>query len=69
MVRPQLAIVSAGGRIAGRPAREEVRERYRTAGAEILRTDEDGAIIVETDGKTLRYEGYKSGKRGILTFQ
>jgi competence protein ComEC len=66
MVRPQLAIVSAGGRIAGRPAREEVKERYRTAGAEILRTDEDGAIIVETDGKTLRYRGYKSGKKGII---
>ncbi|MBI3063643.1 MAG: DNA internalization-related competence protein ComEC/Rec2 [Deltaproteobacteria bacterium] len=69
MVRPQLAIVSTGGRIAGRPAREEVRERYRSAGAEILRTDEDGAIIVESDGKTLRYQGYKSGKKGILTFQ
>jgi competence protein ComEC len=66
MVRPQLAIVSTGGRIAGRPAREEVKERYRTAGAEILRTDEDGAIIVETDGKTLRYRGYKSGKKGII---
>ncbi len=66
MVRPQLAIISAGGRIAGRPAREEVRERYRTAGAEILRTDEDGAIVVETDGRTLRYEGYKSGKKGII---
>ncbi len=69
MVRPKLAIISAGGRIAGRPASEEVRERYRNVGAEVLRTDEDGAIIVETDGKTLRYEGYKSGKKGVLTFQ
>jgi competence protein ComEC len=68
MVRPQLAIVSAGGRIAGRPAREEVKERYRTTGAEILRTDEDGAIIVESDGKTLRYTGYKSGKKGVIRF-
>jgi len=68
MVRPQLAIVSSGGRIAGRPAREEVKERYRTAGAEILRTDEDGAIIVETDGKTLRYTAYKSGKKGVVRF-
>jgi beta-lactamase superfamily II metal-dependent hydrolase len=68
MVRPKLAIVSTGGRIAGGPAREEVRERYRNAGAEILRTDEDGAIIVETDGKTLRYKGYKSGKKGVLSF-
>ena len=69
MVRPKLAIISAAGRISGRPAREEVRERYRSAGAEILRTDEDGAIIVETDGKTLRYTGYKSGKTGIVMLQ
>lgn len=69
MVLPKLAIVSSAGRIAGGPAREEIRERYRNTGAEVLRTDEDGAIIVETDGKTLRYEGYKSGKKGILTFQ
>jgi beta-lactamase superfamily II metal-dependent hydrolase len=41
-------------------------EHYRTAGVEVLRTDEDGAIIVETDGKTLRYRGYKSGKRGEM---
>ncbi|MDP2602918.1 MAG: DNA internalization-related competence protein ComEC/Rec2 [Deltaproteobacteria bacterium] len=66
MVRPKLAIISAAGRIAGRPASAEVRERYRNVGAEVLRTDEDGAIIVETDGKTLRYTGYKSGKKGVI---
>ena len=46
--------------------REEVAERYRQAGADVLRTYDDGAIIVESDGKTLRYYGYKSGKTGII---
>ena len=68
VVRPRLAIVSAGARSAQSPGREEIDDRYRKAGAEILRTDEDGAIIVETDGKTLRYLGYKSGKRGTIAY-
>jgi beta-lactamase superfamily II metal-dependent hydrolase len=44
-----------------------VTERYRAAGAEVLRTYEDGAVIVESDGKRLRYSGFKSGKKGDLT--
>jgi hypothetical protein len=43
-----------------------VAERYQQAGAEVLRTYDDGAIIVESDGKTLRYWGYKSGKSGVI---
>jgi hypothetical protein len=34
----------------------------------VLRTYEDGAIILETDGKKLRYTGFKSGKNGEVTF-
>jgi competence protein ComEC len=48
--------------------RDEVVSRYREAGAEILRTDEDGAIIVETDGSTIRYAGYRSGRQGTINF-
>jgi len=65
-VNPKLAIVSAGARSRNEASRKLMLERYRTAGVEVLRTDEDGAIIVETDGKTLRYRGYKSGKRGEM---
>ena len=65
-VKPKLAIVSAGGRSRDEASRQEALERYRTAGAEVLRTYEDGAIIVETDGTTLRYSGFKSGKRGEI---
>jgi competence protein ComEC len=64
--KPQLAIISAAPRSRSEFQREEVAERYRRAGAEVLRTYEDGAIIVESDGKTLRYLGYKSGKSGRI---
>jgi competence protein ComEC len=67
-VRPSLAIISAGAGTAARLSRDEVMARYRRVGAEVLRTDEDGAIIVETDGSTIRYLGYKSGKQGTLSF-
>jgi len=42
--------------------------RYQEVGAEILRTDHDGAVVIETDGQKIRYETYKSGKRGTLSF-
>ena len=64
--KSQLAVISAGARSRSEAQREEIVERYRLAGAEVLRTYDDGAIIVESDGKTLRYLGYKSGKTGII---
>jgi competence protein ComEC len=65
-VNPKLAILSAGAGRRDEASRQLILERYRTAGVEVLRTDEDGAIIVETDGRTLRYHGFKSGKRGEM---
>jgi competence protein ComEC len=67
-VQPKLAVFSAAARNAGGLAREEVVARYRDAGAEILRTDQDGAIVIETDGQKIRYETYKSARRGMLSF-
>ena len=50
---PAVAIVSAGkGNLFGHPA-QAVLARYRAAGVEVLRTDEDGAITVETDGRSV----------------
>jgi competence protein ComEC len=66
-VQPRLALVSGTTRNA--PAhRQEIADRYRNAGAEILRTEEDGAIVITTDGNDLRYEGVKSRKRGTIKF-
>jgi competence protein ComEC len=51
--RPQLALISAGrGNNFGHPAREVV-ERLEAAGTHVLRTDRDGQITVETDGRSL----------------
>jgi competence protein ComEC len=67
-VRPSLAIISAGARNLSASSRDEVAARYRKIGAEVLRTDEDGAIIIESDGVTIRYQGHKSGKKGVVSF-
>ena len=48
--RPAVVIFSAGRRNPfGHPS-PAVIDRYRTAGARIFRTDEDGEVIVDTDG-------------------
>jgi competence protein ComEC len=67
-VRPSLAIFSVGGRNPFKPPKDEVLARYRDLGAEVLRTDEDGAIVLETDGTTIHYRTHKSGKNGALSF-
>ena len=61
-LHPQVAIVSAGrSNHFGHPA-PEVLERYRSAGAEVFRTDQDGAVIVDTDGRSLRVATF-TGRR------
>jgi competence protein ComEC len=67
-VRPSLAVFSVGGRNPFRPPKDGVLARYRDVGAEVLRTDVDGAIILETDGTTIHYRTHKSGKKGALSF-
>jgi competence protein ComEC len=67
-VQPKLAVFSAGARNAGGLPREEVIARYQEIGAHIFRTDQDGAILIETDGQRIRYETYKSARRGTLSF-
>ena len=52
-LRPQVAVVSAGrSNRFGHPVPEVLR-RYWAVGAEIFRTDQDGAVIVDTDGTSL----------------
>jgi competence protein ComEC len=52
--RPQIAVISAGrGNTFGHPAPEVLR-RLDAIGATVVRTDLDGQITVETDGRTVR---------------
>jgi beta-lactamase superfamily II metal-dependent hydrolase len=43
-----------------------VLERYRHRGAAVYRTDRDGAVVVETDGTTVRVATF-TGRRLTLT--
>ena len=53
-VGPQIAIISAGEQNPyGHPS-PELLERLRGSGARILRTDQEGAVQVVTDGHSLR---------------
>ncbi len=52
-LHPAIAIVSAGrANHFGHPV-PEILERYRSAGAEVFRTDQDGAVMVDTDGMSI----------------
>ena len=53
-VRPDYALISVGrNNRFGHPAGSTI-QRLQAAGAEVLRTDEMGAIFLATDGKTVR---------------
>jgi competence protein ComEC len=64
--RPAVVIVSVGrANHFGHPA-PEVLERYRQAGAEVLRTDCDGAITVDTDGYTVDIRTFAGRRLSFL---
>jgi competence protein ComEC len=53
---PQVAIVSAGrNNTFGHPA-PDILKRYHEIGAQIFRTDQDGAVMVDSDGYSVRVE-------------
>jgi competence protein ComEC len=63
---PAAVVFSAGrGNRFGHPAPIVV-ERYRGAGAQVFRTDEDGAVVMDTDGTTIEVSTW-SGRRVRLS--
>ena len=62
---PRIAVVSAGrANTFGHPA-PDVLDRYRAAGAEMFRTDQDGAVTVATDGHRVEVQTH-TGKRFVV---
>lgn len=57
-VAPSLVVVSAGRRNPFGFPHGETLERYAKAGAKVLRTDEGGAIIIKTDGRSIAGRAY-----------
>jgi len=59
--RPQLAVISVGARNPFRHPSPEVLARLEAAGARVYRTDRDGAVVLETDGRVLRVTAWGRG--------
>jgi competence protein ComEC len=64
-VRPALAIFTVGSAAIGTPALDAVTARYTALGAVALRTGEEGAVEVETDGREVRVVTF-AGRRCVF---
>ena len=62
-MNPAVAIISVGARNAyGHPSPETL-ARLAAAGAAVYRTDRDGAVMLDTDGRSLTVSTWASGRR------
>lgn len=50
-VKPALAVIEVGKNSYGHPTAEAI-GRLKEVGAKVMRTDQDGEVVVETDGKS-----------------
>ncbi len=58
-VQPEYTVFTVGYRNRFGHPKEEVVERYRAVGSELLRSDEDGAIVVKMDAENFSVERYR----------
>lgn len=58
-VNPRYAVITNGYLNSFGHPKKEVLERYLKQGSEILRSDEDGAILVEMDAQNFKIERYR----------
>ena len=63
-LRPSIALITAGGsRPYGLPS-SDAQSRLRRMGAEIYRTDRDGAVTLRSNGDSLRVTTFRSRLSG-----
>jgi competence protein ComEC len=62
-VRPAIAAISVGARNPYRHPDPATLARLEATGARIVRTDRDGAVLFETDGRTLTMTTWATGAR------
>lgn len=66
---PDHVVFTAGYRNRFGHPREEVLQRYADSGAELLRSDEDGAILATLDANGISLERYRQTQRRYWTHQ
>lgn len=59
-VHPRYVIFTAGYLNRFGHPQQDIAERYRKAGSEMLRSDEDGAISIAMDSENFRVDRYRS---------
>ncbi|OFZ66150.1 MAG: DNA internalization-related competence protein ComEC/Rec2 [Betaproteobacteria bacterium RBG_16_56_24] len=62
-VQPGYAVFTVGYRNRFGHPKQEVVQRYAGSGAQLLRSDEDGAILVEMNAQGLQVESYRKSHR------
>ena len=66
---PNVAVISVGrSNNYGHPS-PRVLDRYQKAGAAVFRTDQDGAVEIDTDGRTIDVRGFTGRTLSILARQ
>jgi competence protein ComEC len=65
--QPDYAVFTVGYRNRFGHPKQEVLQRYSDNGAELLRSDEDGAILVEMNGQGVTVESYRKTHRRYWT--
>lgn len=66
-VLPDYAVFTAGYRNRFGHPKPEILQRYADSGAELLRSDQNGAILIEMDAAGLRVERYRNTHRRYWT--
>jgi len=66
---PEYAVFTVGHRNHFGHPKQDVLQRYTGSGAKLLRSDEDGAILVEMNAQSLQVERYRKTHRRYWTHQ